>query len=57
VALIQELIPLGLMHVQEMLDTEVQELAGARHARKTEVLVKKVVSGFRVPPIQIVLRT
>jgi len=36
VALIQELIPLGLMHVQEMLDTEVQELAGARHARKTD---------------------
>ena len=36
VALIQQLIPLGLMHVQETLDAEVQELAGIHHARKTD---------------------
>jgi len=35
VALIQQLIPLGLMHVQEALAAEVEELAGARHARRT----------------------
>ena len=35
VALIQQLIPLGLMHVQETLEAEVQELAGVSHARKT----------------------
>ena len=35
VALVQQLIPLGLMHVQELLQAEVQQLAGARHARKT----------------------
>lgn len=35
VELIQRLIPLGLMHVQETLEAEVQELAGVRHARKT----------------------
>jgi putative transposase len=35
VELIQRLIPLGLMHVQETLAAEVQELAGVRHARKT----------------------
>ncbi len=35
VALIQQLIPLGLMHVQEILDAEVQELAGMRHALNT----------------------
>jgi len=35
VELIQQLIPLGLMHVQETLEAEVQELAGVRHARKT----------------------
>ncbi|HUU45618.1 MAG TPA: hypothetical protein VM118_07760 [Acidobacteriota bacterium] len=34
--LIGRLIPLGLMHVQELLDVEVYRLAGARHARKTE---------------------
>lgn len=34
VALIQGLIPLGLMHVQEALAAEVEELAGVRHARK-----------------------
>ena len=35
VELIQRLIPLGLMHVQETLEAEVEELAGVRHARKT----------------------
>lgn len=35
VTLIQQLIPLGLMHVQETLAAEVEELAGARHVRKT----------------------
>jgi transposase-like protein len=33
VALIQELIPLGLMHVQEVLQEEVAKLAGERYAR------------------------
>jgi len=42
VALIQRLIPLGLMHVQETLASEVAALAGARHARKTEA-----EAGFR----------
>jgi putative transposase len=36
VALIQRLIPLGLMHVQETLAAEVEALAGACHARKTD---------------------
>lgn len=36
VELIQQLIPLGLMHVQETLTAEVQQLAGERHARKTD---------------------
>lgn len=31
--LIRALIPLGLMHIQELLDNEVMLLAGARHAR------------------------
>jgi transposase-like protein len=35
VALVRQLIPLGLLHVQEMLQAEVQQLAGERHARKT----------------------
>lgn len=34
VELIQQLIPLGLMHVEETLAAEVRELAGIRHARK-----------------------
>jgi putative transposase len=34
VELIRELIPLGLMHIQELLDDEVTALAGARHARE-----------------------
>src|SRR6266853_455587 len=33
VALIQELIPLGLLHVQESLQQEVERLAGPRYAR------------------------
>ena len=36
VELIRTLVPLGLMHVHEALDKEVQELAGARHARTLE---------------------
>ena len=34
VELIRELIPLGLMHIQELLEDEVTALAGARHARE-----------------------
>lgn len=34
VELIRDLIPLGLMHVQELLDDEVRALAGERYARK-----------------------
>ena len=34
VEMIRALVPLGLMHVQELLDDEVTALAGARHARK-----------------------
>ena len=34
VELIRSLIPLGLMHVQELLEEEVGELAGARYERK-----------------------
>ena len=32
-ALIQELIPLGLMHIEEMLQAEVFRLAGERYKR------------------------
>ena len=35
VELILGLIPLGLMHVSEVLEDEVRELAGAKHARKS----------------------
>jgi transposase-like protein len=34
VEMIRTLVPLGLMHVQELLDQEVTELAGERYARK-----------------------
>lgn len=34
IELIRGLVPLGLMHVQELLDDEVLALAGARHARQ-----------------------
>ena len=34
VEMIRALIPLGLMHVEELLDQEVKELAGERYARK-----------------------
>jgi len=34
--LIRELVPLGLMHVQEELDREVVSLAGERYRRKAE---------------------
>ena len=36
VELIRALVPLGLLHVQELLDQEVTALAGARYARKDE---------------------
>jgi transposase-like protein len=35
VELIRALVPLGLMHVQQLLDDEVTALAGARYARET----------------------
>ena len=34
VELIRSLVPLGLMHIEELLDEEVTALAGERHARK-----------------------
>ena len=34
VELIRSLVPLGLMHIEELLDDEVTALAGARYARK-----------------------
>ena len=34
VEMIRSLVPLGLMHVQELLDEEVTALAGERYARK-----------------------
>ncbi|MDI6815720.1 MAG: hypothetical protein QME41_00810, partial [Actinomycetota bacterium] len=36
VELIRALIPIGLMHIQELLDEEVRALAGERYARKDE---------------------
>ncbi len=39
VELIKGLVPLGLMHVRELLDKEVEALAQARYARKTEEAV------------------
>jgi hypothetical protein len=36
VEMIRALVPLGLMHVQELLDDEVRALAGERYARKAE---------------------
>ena len=36
VGLIRSLVPLGLLHVQKLLDEEVTALAGARYARKDE---------------------
>ena len=38
VELIRSLIPLGLMHVQDLLQQELRALAGARYARKAEEL-------------------
>lgn len=34
IQIINELIPLGLMHVQELLQTELMQLAGEKHARR-----------------------
>jgi putative transposase len=36
VELIRSLVPLGLMHIQELLDQEVQALAGARYERRAD---------------------
>ena len=36
VEMIRALVPLGLMHIHELLDAEVSELAGERYARKSE---------------------
>ena len=36
VEMIRALVPLGLMHVHELLDEEVRALAGERYARKAE---------------------
>ena len=38
VEMIRALVPLGLMHVQELLDDEVTSLAGERYARKAETV-------------------
>ena len=38
VEMVRALIPLGLMHVEEMLDAEIRSLAGERYARKDELL-------------------
>ena len=38
VEMIRALVPLGLMHVQELLEDEVTALAGVRHVRKESVL-------------------
>jgi putative transposase len=37
VEMIRSLVPLGLMHVQELLDEEVKALAGERYARKDDL--------------------
>ena len=37
VEMIRALVPLGLMHVHELLDDEVKALAGERYARKGEL--------------------
>ena len=36
VEMIRALVPIGLMHVHELLDAEVRELAGERYTRKSE---------------------
>ena len=37
VEMIRSLVPLGLIHIHELLDDEVKELAGKRYARKDEL--------------------
>ena len=44
VELIRSLVPLGLMHVEEMLDDEVTALAGDRYARKDASIGGPVVT-------------
>ena len=41
VELIRSLVPLGLMHVEELLDKEVRSLAGERYARKEETTLAR----------------
>ena len=47
VELIRSLVPLGLMHVEEMLDDEVTALAGARYARKDASIGAVVTAAIR----------
>ena len=57
IELIRSLVPLGLMHVKELLDEEVEVLAGERYARKGEDQVRRYgrnpgsirLAGQRVP--------
>ena len=41
VELIRSLVPLGLMHVEELLDAEVTALAGERYARKDALVGRR----------------
>ena len=49
VELVRQLIPLGLAEVGRMLDEEVEELAGRRHARKAEAEGSVKLGGQRHP--------
>ncbi len=49
VEMIRALIPLGLMHVEELLDEEVKALAGERYARKEAALRAGDTGAIRGP--------
>ena len=49
VEMIRALIPLGLMHVEELLDEEVKALAGERYARKEATLRGRDTGAIRGP--------
>ena len=49
VELIRSLVPLGLMHIEELLDEEVTALAGERYARKDPAVGEHAVSRFSKP--------
>ena len=49
VEMIRALIPLGLMHVEELLDEEVKALAGERYARKEAALRGRRHGAIRGP--------